>query len=327
VFYEAQKNTNMKCSICCRVEWNRIGLIISIILILLSIIGIGILIVNVLCEHICYPMLQFWPVYLGTCVAIANALLLYATLNSQNHGIRNEKDAHRLERFETTFFNLLESQRKLTEEITVDCEFIDEDARVSMQRIKGRLFFVFATKELQIITESLETKINKKYFESDTLDSIQAFDNKWEKKDPENVMEGKKQKEWKKIIKNTQIEYCNLIYDISEDDRQRHLLNKDISYTLFKKQWYGCYEHYIRNLYYILKYVSEAKHLDEEAKQKYITFVQSQMSRHELTLVEVHAQSFPPYHKMLDITHLTNYISKTNYSYEKVSIFSNFGNG
>ena len=295
-----------------REKWNATVLTISMMLIVLSFIGIGILITNVLLGDTCCFILQFWPVCIGTCIAIANAILLYATLNSQNHGIENEKEAHRRERFETTFFNLLESQRKLTEEISADCGFIDERAGVSLQRFNGRLFFVFANKELQLIRESLETNIDKKYLERDTLNSIQAFENKWEEKDPENVIGEEKQEEWKMFVRSTRIEYCNLVYDISEGDRQRFLSNKNMPYTLFRKRWYGCFEHYIRNLYYILQYVSEAYNLDEEAKQKYITFVQSQMSRHELALVEVHAQSFPPYRKILDMTHLTELFNKSD---------------
>ena len=303
----------MKC-IKCRYgdNLNTSALTIAKPLIGLSLIGICILLIFVFGSDICCTQSDFWPVYIGTCVAIANALLLYATLNSQNHGIGYEKEAHRQERFEGTFFNLLESQRKLTEEISIDCGYMDEDAQVSLQRINGRLFFVFANKELQLITESLETKIIKKYSEKDTLNSIDAFENKWERKDPENVMSKQKQEEWEKLIRNTSIEYCNLVYDISEYDRERFSSYKEMPYTIFRKRWYGYFEHYIRNLYYILQYVSEAENMDEKTKHKYITFVQSQMSRHELALVEVHAQSFPPYRKMLDMTHLTEILIKNN---------------
>ncbi len=297
--------------LCCDNQ-NTIALKIAKPLIGLSLIGIGIILIFVFWGDLCLHDSDFWPVYLGTCVAIANALLLYATLKSQNQGIKNEKEAHMQERFETTFFNLLESQRKLTENISADYGYIDERAGVSLQRINGRLFFVFANKELQLIRESLETNIDKKYLERDTLNSIQAFENKWEEKDPKNVIGEKKQEEWKMFVRRTRIEYCNLVYDISEGDRQRFLSNKNMPYTLFKKRWYGYFEHYIRNLYYILQYVSEAETLDEEAKQKYITFIQSQMSRHELALVEVHAQSFLPYRKILDMTHLTELFNKSN---------------
>lgn len=296
----------------CRDNLNKIALEIAKPLIVLSLIGVIILLIFGFCGIECCHNLDFWPVYIGTCVAIANALLLYVTLNSQKRGIENEKDAHRQDRFETTFFNLLESQRKLTDEIAVDCGYIDDDAQVSFQRINGRLFFVFANKELQLITESLETMIDKKYHERDTSDSIHAFEIEWQKKDPENVMGERKHEEWRKLIRNTRIEYCNMIYKISEDDRQKYSLNKDLPYTLFRKRWYGYFEHYIRNLYYILSYVSEANYMDEKAKQKYVTFLQSQMTRHELAMVEIHAQSFPSYQKMLDTTHLTVLLIKSD---------------
>ena len=41
-------------------------------------------------------------------VSAANTILLYLTLTSQHNGLENEKSARIQERFETTFFNLLE---------------------------------------------------------------------------------------------------------------------------------------------------------------------------------------------------------------------------
>ena len=96
------------------VRWS----VFACFIIIISFSIIIILLLNIYPFRInCYTNPEFWAILVGSCVAIANALLLYATLNSQNHGIENEKEAHRQERFETTFFNLLESQRKLTEEI------------------------------------------------------------------------------------------------------------------------------------------------------------------------------------------------------------------
>ena len=68
---------------------------------------------------------SFWATFIGSCIAIANALLLYATLKSQNESIINAKDAHRQERFETTFFNLLDLQRKLRNEMAINYEDLD----------------------------------------------------------------------------------------------------------------------------------------------------------------------------------------------------------
>ena len=276
------------------------------IIYIFSAIALVLFVIALILLCLCKTSLIFWATYIGSCIAIANAILLYATLNSQKESLANEKKAHKQERFEITFFNLLESQRKLTEEISIVCDSINENAGVSWQRINGRFFFAYANKELQLIRESLDSKIDKKYFERDTLDSIQAFENEWKEKDSEYVKGKQKQEKWDSLLRDTRIEYCNLVYDINENDRQRYRSYEDTPYTLFKKRWYGCFEHYIRNLYYILLYVNEEKHLDEKAKQKYITFIQSQMSRNELIFMETHGKSFQRFQELLDKTHLTD---------------------
>ena len=284
------------------VRWS----VFACFIIIISFSIIIILLLNIYPFRInCYTNPEFWAILVGSCVAIANALLLYATLNSQNHGIENEKEAHRQERFETTFFNLLESQRKLTEEISANSGFIDECAGVSLQKIDGRRFFSFAINEMKIISKSLKSNINSKYDEKEMTQSVFAHQAEWEAKDPEKVMVNQEQEEWKKLIETFRIEYCNWIYNIVDDDKKNCSSNKSLPYTLFINKWYPYYEHFIRNLYYILQYVYDENHLDEQIMRKYINFIQSQMSRDELKLIEIHANSFPIFREMLDKTHFT----------------------
>ena len=282
-----------------------VGVVFACFIIIMSFSIIIILLLKIYPFRInCYTNPEFWAILVGSCVAIANALLLYATLNSQNHGIKNEKEAHRQERFETTFFNLLESQRKLTEEISANYGFIDECADVSLQKIDGRRFFSFAINEMKFISKSLESNINSKYDENEMTQSVFAHQAEWERKDPEKVMVNQEQEEWKKMIETFRIEYCNWIYNIVDDDKNNYSSNKTLPYTLFMKKWYPYFEHYIRNLYHILQYVYDEYHSDEKIMRKYIIFVQSQMSKDELRLIEMHASSYPSFLEMLNRTHL-----------------------
>lgn len=283
----------------CRIQ--NLALSIAIIIIMVTIAGVIALSVNVPWFFTYQTDPEFWAIFIGSTVAIANAILLFVTLRAQNEGIANEKYAHRQERFETTFFNLLESQRRLTEEISIESCTLDEEGNLIPQKVSGRSFFLFAANELRFITQTLNSDIEEKYDVDTTSKAFEAFEDEWksgEKSETEihNVK--------KTLISRLRIEYYNLLYNINENCRKDYISNKNLPYILLKEKWYGCFEHYIRNLYYILDFVNQETKTDEECKKKYIRFVQSQMSRAELNLVETHAMVFPLFRKMLDKTHL-----------------------
>ena len=242
-------------------------------------------------------------------ISVANTILLYLTLTSQNNGIASEKAARRQEHFETTFFNQLETQRKLKDEISFTCEAMDENANLLERKVNGREFFSFAINEILLISESLKSIDNKKYEESDIEGAFRSIEEKYDRDDPTGMMDSQKQNEEKGLIMIAKIRFYNSVYNICKDDRQQYPFNPQIPYTLFRNQKYMYFEHYIRSLYYLLLYISDEKRLDEEAKRTYITIVQSQMSRDELTFVDIHAQSFPAFREILDKTHLTDIIT------------------
>jgi len=123
-------------------------------------------------------------------------------------------------------------------------------------------------------------------------------------------MNEQRQREERKVNEWARIRFYNSIYSIRKEDRQHYPSNPKIPYTLFWNKKYMYFEHYVRSLYYFLQFISDEGTLDEDAKQRYITIAQAQMSRDELQLIEIHAQSFPAFRKMLDKTHLTDI--KTN---------------
>ncbi len=169
----------------------------------------------------------------------------------------------------------------------------------------GRSFFPFAIKELQLITDALTSKIETKYNPDDVSSTIEAFEERWNRAEQINLTSLEKEKEWKILIYKIRIEYCNLLYNINKEDKLNSSSDKSLPYSLFKKKWYDSFEHYIRNLYYILEFINVEIRENEESKTKYVRFVQSQMSRAELSLIEIHAQSYPLFRNILNETHLT----------------------
>ena len=275
----------------------------AIPLVVISLMGVFVMLFFIPDNISCFSSPKFASLYIGSFIAVANALLLYVTLNSQRKGIDDEKQAHLQERFETTFFNLLDFHRKLTDDICFISRYLDENFEIKQQKIHGRHFFSFALHELSKITKSLESNIDKKYDENDTLDALEYLERKWDSTIG-NICDRQERREWVELFDKTQMEYYNLIYSISKDDKQRYLNDKTVPYELFRKRWYVFFEHYVRNLYYILNFVKEEKHFDDDTKLKYIYFVQSQMSRDEMKMIEIHSNSFPLFQEILDKTHL-----------------------
>lgn len=282
---------------------------IAIILVMLSLLGVTFMIALFPIHYRCFITPNFWAVYVSSGIAIANALLLYATLRSQNESIVNTKEAHRQERFETTFFNLLDYQRRLTEEIVINYDYVDNNVNITSQEVKGREAFSFANSELGMISESLKSNISALYDFEQVMYEKSDFDREWDERDPTHVLEEQRFVEWNELKGKIQIKNCNRVYGITKEYRQKFHTDSTIPYKLFMQKWKPSFERYIRNLECLLQHMCEEHQLHGKWRQKYIKFLQSQMTRDELQLIEKHAQSIPGFRKMLDKTHLTDIIT------------------
>lgn len=279
------------------------------IMCIFSAVALVLFVIALILLCLCKTSLIFWATFIGSCIAIANAILLYATLNSQKESLANEKKAHKQERFETTFFNLLQVQRKLTDELSVKFTFIDNNGSPTTQEVIGKMFFTFIINEMQLISKSLESNIIAKYDWENTELTISAFEDKWERDDPTHVLDDKRQQKWEELKGNIQIQYTNLIYDITSKDKVDFSTNSNLPYNIFIRKWYSKFEHYIRNLYYILQYVYEENYSNKKDLEKYVNFIQSQMSRNELHVIVTHGKSFQRFQDLLNKTHLTDIIT------------------
>lgn len=242
-------------------------------------------------------------------ISIANALLLYSTLILQSKSIINEKEAHRQQQFETTFFNLMEFQRKFSEQMEVKYNYVDDDGNISKNEAKGKDVFSFAIGEIKLISMALKSDVSAKYDKDVPMKEIIELENE------KNILypielEGQRYEKMEGIKNTLRIKYCNRVYDIDDEARKRYSYDNKMSYMLFSKKWDIYFEQYLTNLYYIMQYVCDEYSMDEKEMQKYIHFVQLQMSRDELYLAEEHAQSFPSFRDLLDRTHLTDILTK-----------------
>ena len=185
---------------------------------------------------------------------------------------------------------------------------MNERGNISGNEALRKKVFSFANSELQSISMALESNISAKYDEE--LPMQEVTDIETEHDTPYPIELEKQRFERIEGLRNTlRIKLCNSIYDIGDEDRRNYSHDDKIAYVLFNKEWGIYFERYTTSLHILLQYVSDEYRSKRKELQKYIFIVQSQMSRDELSFVDVHAQSFLAFREILDKTHLTDIIT------------------
>lgn len=251
-----------------------------------------------------------WEQYGSIVAAIAsllNAVLLFITLNHQDRAFKQE-------RFETTFFNLLEQRRKIVDNFRLlywRWDYVEHKPLIVNS--EGMNCFTVAYGEVNFIKRNLFVS---KYF--GTLD--------WDEDKVQTSVEFALQKihdEWNDDInairKMDEDFYCSLInrtYHIDYDLYKDVIKNKgnednelQIAFSLFVKVYTMFLEHYFRHLKQILAFVDKNdsdKNISNP--QYYIDFLLSQMSREEMWIIFYYALTNDCYRKQLERFNIMTYI-------------------
>lgn len=233
--------------------------------------------------------------FIGGIVAIISIVLLFITLNHQDRSFKQE-------RFETTFFNLLETHKKLTEEITVS-QIVPKDYanEISPQVFKGRQCFLFAAIERFAICRALSAEKYEGYYDKSDNDCADqwyyAMD--YYENEPEKLKHCEKMID--KIEEENGRNYYNLIYQISKETYEKYhedVKNQNnqeekekassICHQIFYYPYRFTFEVYFRSLEQFIKFICNNKP-DNERGHQYMEILISQMSRLELKFVICHA--------------------------------------
>lgn len=257
--------------------------ILSIILLTVSFIGLSLIVCLGMSEQ---KDASFWVSCVSVFVAITNAILLFITLKSQVEGTNNQKQAFEQERFETTFFNLIENQRNLTERLSVSVMILKENLQIDNIRLEGRSFFSFAIKEIAYIQESLKSKhYSGQFDEQSDSKSIDAIEQNHASIDAEGLLYKELEKKLIENYNHHRIKFTNLMYNISKD-KWNKIHNSDdketISVNIFYKTMFPQYNHYIRSLNNLLDFA-------KRREGGYLHVITSQMSEDELSYINYHA--------------------------------------
>jgi hypothetical protein len=211
-------------------------------------------------------------------------------LSLQRQELSETRKEFKDQNFQTTFFNLLKTQRQLAEEI--DCyiwnlrNYQDEE----FTHIKGRNFFNISKLELERIINALKSKNYSKYHVWDQGDDHEYGPNsEWE---ADNLTESRK------ILYTFHIFNINKeIFDSSKSMNENQIAS--LAFQIFYNKYSYVFGHYFRHLYHILNFLENyKKELDENSIEdisinNFVNFIQAQMSIPELFLLYYNCYKFP----------------------------------
>lgn len=210
----------------------------------------------------------------------------------QRQEFQEAREEFKDQNFQTIFFNLLQIQDQIANELKVEIRYLRNYQRIELEEIKGREFFYKSKGELQRILLALE---NEKYIQYHPFD-------------PDFMDEPTDEEDEAELNKNMRIAYTFDYYNIEKKDFDDFKNMKSIDkakfayITFFKKHGYAM-GHYFRHLYHIFDFIetTESQKKGETAKidfLKFANFVQAQMSVPELFLVFYNSLAFKKNQKL-----------------------------
>jgi hypothetical protein len=247
--------------------------------------------------------------FVGTLFSLVAVLLLYKTLIAQQKSLikqdevlSNQKLTSDIERFETTFFNLLKTQQEITDNIKSYFHSLNANISTVAHTVQGREFFAYSKRELLRIWKVIESDKYLGAFDEDNVQYIQhQIEELYDQNNPEYTYDGDAKYAEQAIIVNEKLKLAIKQYSISKDYWEK-IHNSDIRkkleaiYGLFFQRHHYVIGHYYRHLYHIISFVKdfEKSHVEFTGRsQKYIDFIQAQMSSFEMMLLFYNAISFP----------------------------------
>lgn len=272
------------------------------------------------CVSPCYWHLNEYGDFIGGISAIVSITLLYITLKNQDRSFKQE-------RFETTFFNLLETHKKLTEELTVS-QIVPKDyvETVKPQEFKGRQCFCFASIERFAICRALAAERYEGYYDSSDEDDAKQwyYEMDYYINEPEKLEHCEKM--MTKIEEENGRKYYNLLYKISKETYEKYhedIKKRDtpqniekassICQEIFYSSYYFIFEGYLRSLEQLIKFICINKPNNESGRQ-YMEILTSQMSRYELRFVICHALRNSNFQQILNETGMYDILKEKDFA-------------
>lgn len=249
-----------------------------------------------------FPVIEYIPFDLesfaqigtifGPIISLFAVVILIKTLNTQRRTLEEQKSIFDIESFENKFFILLRTHREISSELKMCFPYLDSDFEEKERIVFGREVFVYARLELKKIWESISQSEYLGKFEIDYVESIKREIE--ELHDPDNcdptLPPWSSEEKIETIRKKQELRFTNKLYNITETGwqsiqkkgkRERVIILSEI----FFHHYSYAISHYYRHLYLIVSFVDQFEIVKKEEKQKYISFIQAQMSSSEFALL------------------------------------------
>lgn len=220
-----------------------------------------------------------------TIATIASAIFMYRTFKFQ-------RKTYTEEQFRSTYYSMLNYQRKLTDKLKVKTTVLNRDLFLKSKTYIARQCFLYACKEVAQLVDVLgQDKYLGMLEDNDGL-RISYWESEREKYSEET--EGRKMCDVKvaKAILEYRKKYYIDVYNVSEEyyNQSRKLVDKTVfAFQIFIRSWQICYEHYIRNLQQLLMYVQNETP-NTLLKSDYLDSVAFQMPKEELWFIAQYSQ-------------------------------------
>ena len=239
------------------------------------------------------------------------------SIKKQEEEIKAQKKAYDNESFESTFFNLLNVQQNITNDLKTYFLRLSDLTTIQSYSVTGREFFRVAVKERFKINQSLS---NDEYVGMYDDSEDQLLNDKVE----QIIEEGRHEpypyyaeEKINALVKKRRMQLINKRYQITQSKWEEARATEGVErvmivYDLFFDQFHYAAGHYFRNLYHIIKYVRQFEVIqrrrnknqseDERIKKRcyqYAQFIQAQMSSPELALLHDNSLAYRRMRKLV----------------------------
>ena len=224
-------------------------------------------------------------------VSIANALLLYSTLQFQSSSFRHE-------RFEATFFNLLERQEMLTRNlIVVDDVWHSLEEEIKNTQFKSQQCFKYVYTEIALMKDSIKNVKEMCYFDNHEYEQgLMYYEREKEKCNGDLGKIANVNVKLQDYMYLKRLQYMKTKYDIMKVEYRSEEELNIICYDTIMKIRKDDFEHYYRNFKQLFVHINNNKKGKNE-RLKYANYIASQMSWYEMKLLSFHVLGDNHYRK------------------------------
>ncbi len=271
---------------------------------------------------------DFFGGVIGSFWALTGVFLLYLTLNMQKEELvnqrtelQNTREVFEIQKFENTFFNLLQNQKHLLSELKIEAPVIDRDFGKFDVQIKlhtGTNALIECRSQLATVFDILSnpnsTMCDQSDFQHQLANLLMEYVHFEQKKTNVNLEVDIENAafidEANALLQSFKRAYYTDFFNIHEKDikifSQIDSKTKcELAYGIFFEKYGPTIGHYFRNFYHILKFLDKIDPLVKpDAKDQnesliattdfiqYAQFIQAQMSSSELLMVFYNASCF-----------------------------------